>query len=136
LASTQDMTCEGTAYGLMPERALNGLHTVEFLEPPLRCAGARLRVIWDGPPTHRPAAVEEFLAGGAGRGVWVAALPAYAPDLNPVGWAWQHLKHVELRNVTCLDLEELQMQLHLAIARLRRKVDIVRSFFAGAGLSL
>ena len=56
-------------------------------------------------------------------------------DLNPVG-AWQHLKHVELRNVTCLDLEELQMQLHLAIARLRQKVDIVRSFFAGAGLSL
>jgi hypothetical protein len=38
---------------------------------------------------------------------------------------------VELPNVTCLDLEELQMQLHLAIARLRQKVDIVRSFFAG-----
>ena len=63
------------------------------------------------------------------------ALPAYAPDLNPVEWAWQHLKRVKLRNVTCLDLEELQMQLHLAIARLRQKVDIVRSFFAGAGLS-
>jgi hypothetical protein len=52
-----------------------------------------------------------------------------------VEWAWQHLKHVELRNVTCLDLEELPMQLHHAIARLPQKVDIVRSFFAGAGLS-
>jgi transposase len=67
--------------------------------------------------------------------VWVEALPAYAPDLNPVEWAWQHLKHVELRNVTFLDPEELHMQLRLAIARLRQKVDIVRSFFARAGLS-
>jgi transposase len=68
--------------------------------------------------------------------VWVEALPAYAPDLNPVEWAWQHLKHVGLRHVTCLDLEELQMQLHLAIGRLRQKADIVRPFFAGAGLSV
>jgi hypothetical protein len=54
------------------------------------------------------------VASKAGRGVWVEALPAYDPDLNPVEWAWQHLKHMELRNVTCLDLEELQMQLHLS----------------------
>src|SRR5262245_1924667 len=127
------ITTEGKVYSLVRQESLNGLRTVEFLEHRLGCAGARLQVIWGGPPIHRRAAVKEFLAGGAGRGVWVAALPAYAPDLNPVGWAWQHLGHVELRNVTCLDLEELHMQLHLAIARLRRKVDIVRSFFAGAG---
>jgi transposase len=65
----------------------------------------------------------------------IEALPAYAPDVNPVEWAWPYLKHAELRSVTCLDLEELQLQLHLAIARLRQKGDIVRSFFAGAGLS-
>jgi transposase len=116
------------------QRSLNGLHTVEFLKHLLRCAGARLLVIWDGSPIHRRAAVKEFLASQAGRGVWVEALPAYAPDLNPVEWAWQYLKHVELRNVTCLDLEELHRQLHLAIGRLRQKPDTVRSFFAGAGL--
>ena len=79
------------------------------------------------------AAAKEFLASKDSRGVWVEAQPAYALDLNPVEWAWQHRKHVELRNATCLDLEERQMQLHLAIARLRQKVDIVRSFFAGPG---
>ena len=42
----------------------------------------------------------------------------------------------ELRNVTCLDLEELQMQLDPAIGRLRQKLDIVRSFFAGAGATV
>ena len=106
-----------------------------FLKHLLACAGARLLVIWDGSPIHRRAAVKEFLASQAGHGVWVEALPAYAPDLNPVEWAWQHLKHVESRNVACLGLEEVHVQLYLAIARLRQKADIVRSFFAGAGLS-
>ena len=45
------------------------------------------------------ALVKEFLAGTRGE-VWVEALPAYALDLSPMESAWQHLKHVELRNVT------------------------------------
>jgi len=44
------------------------------------------------------------LTGGSG--VRVEQLPPYAPDLNPVEEAWQHLKHVEMRNLVCLDLEE------------------------------
>lgn len=136
LAAMGAVTPGGKVYTLVRRRSLNGLHTVEFLKHLLRYAGARLLVIWDGSPIHRRAAVKEFLAGEAGRAVWVEALPAYAPDLNPVEWAWQHLKHVELRNVTCLDLEELHLQLHLAIGRLRQKPDIVQSFFAGAELPL
>jgi transposase len=63
-------------------------------------------------------------------------LPPYAPDLNPTEWAWQHLKHVAMRNLVCLDLEELHMELYLAIGRVRQKSHLVRSFFAGAGLDL
>jgi hypothetical protein len=77
---------------------------------------------------------KEFLASKVGRGVWAEALPAYGSDLNPRDCAWQYLKRVELRNVTCLDLEKPRMQLHLTIGRLRQKPDIVRSFFAGEGL--
>jgi hypothetical protein len=61
----------------------------------------------------------------------------YAPDLNP--WdtgGWDHLKHVELRNVTCLDLDELHLELHLAIGRLRQKPHLARLFFKAAGLVL
>jgi hypothetical protein len=64
-------------------------------------------------------------------------LPGYAPDLNP--WdegGWQHLKHVEMRNLVCWDLEELHQQFHLAVARLRQKPHLVQSFFAQAGLTL
>jgi transposase len=66
--------------------------------------------------------------------VRVERLPAYAPDLNPVEGAWQHLKHVEMRNLACLDLEALHLELHLAIGRLRQMTRVIRSFFVGAGL--
>jgi hypothetical protein len=43
---------------------------------------------------------------------------------------------VEMRNVVCLDLEELHMELHLAIGRLRQKRHLFQPFFAGAELEL
>lgn len=130
------MTPAGKIYTLARQESLNGLHTVEFLQHLLRVAGQRLLVIWDGSPIHRRAAVKEFVASTGGK-VWVEALPGYAPDLNP--WdegGWNHLKHVELRNQVCLDLEELHQEFHLAVGRLRQKPHLVQSFFAQAGLKL
>lgn len=130
------LTPEGKVYTLARQESLNGLHSVEFLLHLQRVAGPRLLVIWDGSPSHRRAEVKEFVAGTRGQ-VWLEALPGYAPDVNP--WdegGWQHLKHVELRNRVCLDLEELHQEFHLAIARLRQKPHLVRSFFAQAGLKL
>jgi transposase len=130
------MTPAGKVYTLVRQESLNGLHSVEFLLHLLRVAGPRLLVIWDGSPIHRRAEVKEFIAGTRGR-VWVEALPGYAPDLNP--WdegGWHHLKNVEMRNVVCLDLEELHQELHLAVGRLRQKPHLIRSFFAQAGLHI
>jgi transposase len=109
------VTPTGRIYVLVRQESLNGLHTIEFLKHLIRHIGPRLLVIWDGSPIHRRVAVNEFLASADGRGVRVERLPPYAPDLNPVEAAWQHLKHVELRNLPCLDLEELHLELHLAI---------------------
>lgn len=66
-----------------------------------------------------------------------AALPDYAPELNPwdVG-GWHHLKNVEMGNLTCLDLEDLHLELHLAIGRLRRKPRPVTPIYKAAGLTI
>jgi transposase len=130
------MTPQGEVYTLARQESLNGSHTIEFLVHLLRAAGERLLVIWDGSPIHRRQAVGEFVAGTKGK-VWVEALPGYAPDLNP--WdegGWNHLKHVEMRNLVCRDLEELHEQFHLAIGRLRQKPRLVEACFAQAGLGL
>jgi transposase len=130
------MTPSGNVYTLARQESLNGLHSVEFLRHLLRVAGRRLLVIWDGSPIHRRTEVKAFVGQTRGK-IRVEPLPGYAPDLNP--WdegGWQHLKHAEMRNLMCLDLEELHQQFHLALGRLRQKPHLVRSFFAQAGLKL
>lgn len=114
--------------------ALNARDSAGFLH---WLAGRRRLVIWDGSPIHRGAPVREVLASRPlGRRLWLERLPGYAPELNPVEGLWQHLKHVELRNVVCLDLEHLREELRLAFARIRHKRKLIQSFFAEAGLKI
>jgi transposase len=130
------MTPAGEVYTLVRQESLNGLHSIEFLIHLLRVAGERLLVAWDGSPIHRRAEVKEFVSGTGG-GVSLEALPGYAPDLDP--WdegGWNHLKNVEMRNLVCRDPEELHEEFHLAVARLRQKPQLIRAFFAQAGLEL
>jgi hypothetical protein len=54
--------------------------------------------------------------------------------LNPVEGVWQHLKHVKLRSLITLDLEDLHLELYLAIGRLRQMPHLISSFLVGAGL--
>jgi transposase len=132
------VTPAGKLYTLVRQESLSSSHSVEFLEHLLRQTGTKLLIVWDGSPIHRWGALQEYLASGAAKKVHLEALPGYAPDLSPLdqGGCWQHLKHVEMRNLACLDLEQLHEELHLAIDRLRRKPRLIRSFFAAAGLGL
>jgi transposase len=127
------LTPTGKVYTLVRQEPLNGLHSVEFLTHLLRLAGRRLLVIWDGSPIHRRVEVKEFVSNTQGK-VWLEALPGYAPDLNPVEWLWQHLKHVEMRNLACRDLEELHQEFHMAVGHVRQRVHLIRSCFEGARL--
>jgi transposase len=132
------VTPQGKLYTLVRQEPLTSSHSVEFLKHLLRLAGRRLLVVWDGSPIHRWGEVPCYLSEGASRYIHLEALPGYAPDLSPwdEGGCWHHLKHVELRNISCMDLEELHLQLHLAIGRLRQKPQLIRSFFAAVGLDI
>lgn len=137
LAVMGGLTPTGQVYVLVREEALTGEHTIEFLQHVQRQVGPRLLVIWDGSPIHRRQIVTEFVTSAAGQGIRIEALPGYAPDLNP--WdagGWHQLKYAELGNQACRDLDELHLELHLAIGRLRQKPDVVRAFFTAAGLVL
>jgi transposase len=112
-------TPSGKVYTLVRPEALTSEHSVAFLHHLLRQTGKRLLVVWDGSPIHRWGAVREYLSQGGAKRIHAEALPGYAPDLSP--WdkgGWHHLKHVEMRNLSCMDLDELHLELHLAIGRL------------------
>jgi transposase len=134
LSAMSGVTAQGRLYTLVRQTSLTGADSVQFLEHLLRQAARRLLVIWDGSPIHRGPDVREFLANDRTRKIHLEQLPPYAPDLNPDEGLWQQLKHVEMRNLVCLDLEELHLQYHLAIGRVRQKSHLIQSFFFGAGL--
>ncbi|HMB08398.1 MAG TPA: IS630 family transposase [Isosphaeraceae bacterium] len=129
------VTPQGKVSSLVRPKSLNGWHSMEFLVHLGHLVGDRLLVLWDGSPIHRRAEVQEFVAEARGK-IHLEPLPPDAPDLNPVEWLWKHLKKVELRNLACLNLEQLHMELHLALGRVRQRRALVRSFFEGAELEL
>lgn len=130
------ITRQGKLYTLLRQTSLTALDSVQFLRHLLCETAGRLLVIWHGSPIHRGAEIRDFLTGDKTRRIEWVRLPPYAPDLNPTEELWQQLTHVELRNLACMDLEELHFEFHLAIGRVRRKPHLIRSFFAGADLDV
>jgi transposase len=130
------LTADGRILTLVRQRPLTGLDTVAFLQHVGREIGGPVQVVWDGSPIHRRAAVTEYVEAVGASGLRAERMPAYAPDLNPIEWLWGHLKRVEMRNLVCLDLEELHEQFHLAVNRVRQKNRLIPAFFKGAGLVL
>lgn len=136
LSVMSGITPQGRLYTLRRTQPLTSAESVTFLFHLGRMIGGKLLVIWDGSPIHRSAFVKEFLAAGGAGFVHLEQFPPYAPDLNPDEQVWQHLKYVEMKNLCCNDLHHLSLELNLAIDRLRKKPQLIQSFFAGAGLDL
>ena len=136
LSVMSGVTLRGDLFTLTRGESLDGTDSVHFLKHLRWQTDRKLLVIWDGSPIHRSEGVKAYLADGAARHVHLEQLPGYAPDLNPDEGTWQHLKRVELRNVCCLNLDHLHHELDLAVLRLRRRPNLIQSFFAEAGLAI
>ena len=136
LSVMSGITPHGWLFTMTRDNSMNGLDSVHFLKHLLWQTDSKLLVIWDGSPIHRNQYIKDYLANGATKQIHLERLPAYAPDLNPDEGVWDHLKYVELRNVSCSDLKHLRRELNLAVLRLRCKPYLIQSFFALAGLSI
>jgi len=136
LSVMSGITPKGQLFTLTRRRPLTSTESIAFLGQVRRLVRSDLLVVWDGSPIHRSHEIKAFLAGGGSQFMHLEKLPAYAPELNPDEGVWQHLKHVEMRNLCCRDLDHLSVELNLAVKRLRQKPSLIQSFFAGAGLDI
>jgi transposase len=125
---------EGKLYFHCQDHAMNSTDVVGFLAHLLREVSGRMVIIWDGAPLHRSQVIQEFLANGAAPRLHLERLPAYAPELNPGEGLWAQLKGVELRNLCCFNILHLCHELRDAVKRVRRKPQLIESFFRGAKL--
>lgn len=133
LAVISGITMQGQLLTAVQTRAFKGGDVVRFLKHLWGQLGGKLLIIWDGAPIHRAQAIKVFLAADAAGQISLEQLPGYAPDLNPDEAVWDHLKNIELRNLSCHNQEELRHELRLAITRLRHRPDLIRSFITQYG---
>ena len=133
LSAISGITQDGRLFLRLQDHAYKSPDVVEFLRQLLRCLRGKLLVIWDGAPIHRAEPIKDFLASGAAKRLRLEPLPGYAPELNPDEGIWHYLKHVELRNVRCQDLEHPDDELRRAVKRLRHKRSVIRGCFHQSG---
>jgi transposase len=123
------ITLDGRLLTWQLDHACRGEDCVYFLRHLLRQIAGKVLVIWDGLPAHRSQLVKDFLRAEAAGRLWLVALPAYAPDLNPIEAIWNYLKRFELANLCTRSLDELRPHLRRAIERLRHRKNIILSCF-------
>ena len=127
------------ALTLSPRRQRPGLYfslranenvTTAWLVPFLRALRRHLRgafiLVWDRLPGHRAHVVTAYLHR---RHRPVALLPPYAPELNPVEILWAYLKRNPLANFAASDAAQLARVATRHVQRLRRRPELLRSFF-------
>lgn len=106
---------------------------VEFLKHLQQQLTGKLLLIWDGAMIHRSRLVRAYLESLQGR-LYAAALPAYAPELNPIEYAWGYFKQHRLPNFCARDLAHLSAFGRKALNNMRRRPKLVAAFWKQAEL--
>jgi transposase len=133
LSTIAALTLSGRIYKRHHRAAIRGPQVVRMLRHLRACIGQPLIVIWDRSSTHRSRVVKEYLATEPEIGVeW---LPPYAPELNPEEYCHGNVKQ-QLRNTTPTSVEQMQRQVDRGFNRLRKRPDLLLSFFRHAGLGV
>ena len=115
------------------EGSMKSEQLIETLQHLQHHLNGRIILIWDRARTHKSRKTQTYLATHTE--ICVEELPAYAPELNPEEYCHGNVKH-QLKNARFTDKTEMRQMLNRGFARLRRRPDLLLSFFHAAGLSV
>lgn len=116
------------------EQNINADTFAEFVAQVLRTVRGPVTFIWDQLRAHSAPPVRAVLAKR--KGVRVHLLPKYAPELNPDEGVWSNSKEVKLRGVVSDDIDDLEVNAHIALEDISRDQPLLRSFFKGTPLAI
>lgn len=101
---------------------------IEFLAALKRQIGTRLLIIWDGAATHRSRALRDWLETQQDHFA-LAALPPYAPELNPVEAIWAYLKKHEIANFCATRIEQVSDYARRRLKSMQRRPTLIQAFW-------
>jgi transposase len=119
-------------FRLYPDQNISAELVIAFLQHLwLHLGGVCL--LWDGLNAHRARLTHAFLQQLPD--IHPTYFPPYAPELNPVEYAWSWLKRNPLSNLACLDLGTLARTARRHTRSLQYQQPLLRSFIHHSPLS-
>lgn len=125
------LTLTGRIYKRHFEGSLRSEQIIETLEHVQRHMPGKIILIWDRASIHISQKTQSYLR--AHPDIMVEELPPYAPELNPEEYCHGNVKQ-RLKNARPANKKEIRSLLDRGFARLRRRPDLLLSFFHAAGL--
>ncbi len=133
LSTAVALTLSGRSYKRHFEGAIRSEHTIETLQHLQRHVPGQIILIWDRAHIQTSQKTQDDLSKHPE--IHVERLPAYAPELNPEEYCHGHIQQ-PLRNARPSHQREIRSMLDRGFARLRRRPDLLLSFFHAAGVSV
>lgn len=124
-------TLSGKIFKRHFEGSIHSSQIVDCLKHLQHHLRGKMILIWDRSRTHTGRLAQAYLAGHPE--IYQEFLPPYAPELNAEEYCHGNVKQ-HLRNARPAHKEEIRSMLNRGFARLRRRPDLLLSFFHAAGL--
>jgi transposase len=128
------MTLEGSLYVQIHKSSIGAHAAVQFVRHLLAHVPGRIVLLWDSARIHKSVELKEFRKLDTIDRLVIEHFPPYAPEVDPQEYVWQHLKHVDLRNLTSCSIDDLWTHLREATKRLRYRAGMLRNLVRRAGL--
>lgn len=133
LSTAAALTLSGKIVKRHFKGSIKSAQVITALQHVQRHVPGPLILIWDRARPHRSRLTRTYLA--AHREILVEELPAYAPELNPEEYCHGNVKQ-HLKNARPSTRAEIRTRLDRGFQRLRRRPDLLLSFFHAAGLGV
>jgi transposase len=133
LSTAVALTFSGKIYKRHFEGSIKSENLIETLEHVQRQIPGKIILIWDRASIHLSKLTKAYLQDHPE--ILIEELPAYAPELDPEEYCHGNVKQ-HLKNARPTSKEEIRSMLDRGFARLRRRPDLLLSFFHAAGLSV
>ena len=133
LSTAVALTLSGKIYKRHLDGSVNSENLIQTLDHVRQHIPGKIILIWDRASIHLSKVTKVYLQNHPE--ILIEELPAYAPQLNPEEYCHGNVKH-RLKNARPASKQEIRSMLDRGFARLRRRPDLLLSFFHNAGLSV
>ncbi len=101
-----------------------------FLDNARKAMRKNILLVWDNAPSHKSQTVKRFLSEQDQENprIWMANIPPYSPELNPIEQLWGYLKK-KLANQFFKTTKELKIAVVKELEKIKKDKNLIQSFF-------